>query len=303
MYKITIPQSNSNDDFVFISEWKFKNNDFVKKGDHVLSIETSKVVEEIISEHDGYLEILHNINEKLKVGEVAGYLNESKKEIKKKMNDVQAVDNNFTNKAIKLINKHSLDKKIFKNKKTVRESDVIDYLSKNEQNNTINEKKKNFDQLIILIKDNKPYHAAIYINEKGVIDLSLLGSKIEKIEEYNFAGCKCNFFKISLSKRDKALNFLEKPALLTEKIIKKEKSARGWFTKIESANYILEFRDKRSKNSDDMNCIEWLVYGLEVGGIKVPNQVLTAERLNTWANENLNRVEKKDNLQTFQKFY
>ena len=109
--------------------------------------------------------------------------------------------------------------------------------------------------------------------------------------------------KISLSKRDKALNFLKKPALLTDKIIKKEKSARGWFTKIESANYILEFRDKRSKNSDDMNCIEWLVYGLEVGGIKIPNQVLTAERLNTWANENLKRVDKKDNLQTFQNFY
>ena len=32
-----------------------------------------------------------------------------------------------------------------------------------------------------------------------------------------------------------------------------------------------------------MNCIEWLVYGLEVGGIKIPNQVLTAERLNIWA--------------------
>ena len=79
MYKIIIPQSNSNDDFVFISEWKFKNNDFVKKGDHVLSIETSKVVEEIVSEHDGYLEIIYNTNEKLKVGEVAGYLNERKK--------------------------------------------------------------------------------------------------------------------------------------------------------------------------------------------------------------------------------
>ena len=52
-----------------------------------------------------------------------------------------------------------------------------------------------------------------------------------------------------------------------------------------------------------MNCIEWLVYGLEVGGINIPNQVLTAERLNTWANENLKRIDKKDNLQTFQKFY
>ena len=203
MYKIIIPQSNSNDDFVFISEWKFKNNDFVKKGDHVLSIETSKVVEEIVSEHDGYLEIIYNTNEKLKVGEVAGYLNERKKEIKKKIDETPTVENNFTNKAIKLINKHSLDKKIFKNKKTVKESDVIDYLSKSEKKNTINEKNKDFDQLIILIKDNKPYHAAIYLKDKGVVDLSLLGSKIEKIEEYNFAGCKCDFFKISFLKERK----------------------------------------------------------------------------------------------------
>ena len=44
MYKIFTPQSNSNDEFVFIAEWKFKNNEFVKKGDHLLSVETSNLV-------------------------------------------------------------------------------------------------------------------------------------------------------------------------------------------------------------------------------------------------------------------
>ena len=56
MNKIVIPQSNTNDEYVFISEWKIDNNEFVNKGDHVLSIETSKVIEEIYSENTGYLE-------------------------------------------------------------------------------------------------------------------------------------------------------------------------------------------------------------------------------------------------------
>ena len=43
MYKIIIPQSNTNDTEVFIAEWKFSNNDLVKKGDHLFSIETSKL--------------------------------------------------------------------------------------------------------------------------------------------------------------------------------------------------------------------------------------------------------------------
>ena len=50
MFNICIPQSNSNDTEVFIAEWKFKNNDLVKKGEHLFSVETSKVVEEIFAE-------------------------------------------------------------------------------------------------------------------------------------------------------------------------------------------------------------------------------------------------------------
>ena len=46
MHKIYIPQSNPNDEYVFLAEWKFENNQLVKKGDHLLSVETSKVVEE-----------------------------------------------------------------------------------------------------------------------------------------------------------------------------------------------------------------------------------------------------------------
>ena len=78
MNKIIIPQSNTNDEYVFISEWKIDNNEFVNKGDHVLSIETSKVVEEIYSDNTGYLEKLFDLNSKVKVGEVVAILNENK---------------------------------------------------------------------------------------------------------------------------------------------------------------------------------------------------------------------------------
>ena len=88
MYKIIIPQSNTNDTEVFIAEWKFSNNDLVKKGDHLFSIETSKVVEEIYSENTGYLHIECQKGSRVKVGSLVGYLSKEKK------NDVK-VKNNF----------------------------------------------------------------------------------------------------------------------------------------------------------------------------------------------------------------
>ena len=67
MNKILAPQLNVNENEVFIAEWKFKNNDFIKKGDHVASVETAKVVQEIYSEGDGYLERLFEKDEKVKI--------------------------------------------------------------------------------------------------------------------------------------------------------------------------------------------------------------------------------------------
>jgi len=114
MYKIFTPQSNSNDEFVFIAEWKFKNNEFVKKGDHLLSVETSKVVEEIFSENEGYLEKLYDENSKVKVGEVVGILNDKKKlNLNKNLNNKSTV---FTVKAKNLIQKHNLDEDLFNSK-------------------------------------------------------------------------------------------------------------------------------------------------------------------------------------------
>ena len=162
---------------------------------------------------------------------------------------------------------------------------------------------KNQDQLIILKKKNKPYHAAVYLSNLGIVDLSLLGSKVTKVEDYHFDNCKCDFFKLSLLNRLKLEKFYQEPFLLTDKIIKKEKSSRGWSKSVESSDFILKFRKTRSKNFDDMNCIEWLVSGLELAGYKIPDNVLTATTLSKWAEDKLSKIEKKNNLATFNKNY
>lgn len=299
MNKIIIPQSNTNDEYVFISEWKIDNNEFVNKGDHILSIETSKVVEEIYSEKTGYLEKLFDVNSKVKVGEVVAILNENKKNIKKIIKEIDKTT--FTKKAQLLIQEHKIDKDVFNSKQIVKETDVKEYILKNKESHKI---KEIFDQLIILKKEGEPYHAALFLYNEGIIDLSLLGSKTTpNINDYNFGGCRCDFFKINLNKKKEVINFLKKPAILTDKIIKKEKSSKGWYKKTESANYILEFRDKRSKSSDDMNCIEWIAYALELGGLDIPENILTADRIQTWADKNLKKIDKDKNLNEFQKIY
>ncbi len=293
MYKIFTPQSNSNDEFVFISEWKFENNDYINKGDHLLSVESSKVVEEIYSDYEGYLEKLYEINSKVKVGEALAVINSKKKVFSS--NNLQKNNTIFTEKAKKLIKEYSLNNNDFNSKKIVKEIDVLNFIDsmKNKFPN------KEFDQLIILNKENLAYHAGVYLDGLGIVDLSLLGSKVSKINEYNFANCKCDFFKINIKDRENLIKFFQKPALLTDKIIKKEKSSKGWAMKAESADFILNFRKQRSKDLNDMNCIEWLIYGMELGGIEIPSDILTAGKLLDWAKKNLEKIKKEDNKKFF----
>ena len=298
MHNIKIPQSNTNDTEVFIAEWKFKDNDLIKKGDHLFSIETSKVVEEIFAEHTGYLKIQLVEGSRALVGEIVGFITENKTvaKIENKINERSTI---FTKKAKDLLSKNNIDLNVFKTSKIVNEDEVKKYL------NNVNKDKifKFPNQLIILEKDNRPYHACVYFESSGLIDLSLLGSRTHKIKDYNFSNCTCQFFKLDYVNVDKAVQFFSQPALLTDKIIKKEKSSRGWSQKAESADYILKFRNLRSKKLDDMNCIEWIIRGLELNGTNIPDNILTVSSLLKWALENLISINKEENLKEFNHLY
>ncbi len=299
MIEVKVPQTNANDEEVFIAEWKFKDNDKVKKGDHIVSIESSKILEEVTAEKTGFLKILYPKDEKVKPKQVIATINDEKivgktKELKKQQDVV------FTKKATEMIKNNNLDYSIFSSKKIVKESDVIKVIqNQKKENSTI----KVPNQLIILFKDSKAYHAAVFINKLGIVDLSLLGAKITPTKNYNFDKCNCIFYEISILDYERLIDFYKTPNLLTEKIIKKEKNERGWSQTIESADFILKFRKKRSKNKEDMNCIEWLVYGLELGGLEIPEDALTATLLNKWASKNLKTISKDLNLEEFKKLY
>ena len=277
MYKIFTPQSNSNDEFVFISEWKFENNDYKGKFKKVITV--------------------YENNQKVKVGEALAVINSKKKVLSS--NNLQKNNTIFTEKAKKLIKEYSLNNNDFDSKKIVKEIDVLNFIDSMKEKLS----NKEFDQLIILNKENLAYHAGVYLDGLGIIDLSLLGSKVSKINEYNFANCKCDFFKINIKNREKLTKFFQKPALLTHKIIKKEKSSKGWAMKTESADFILNFRQKRSKDLNDMNCIEWLIYGMELGGLEIPSDILTAGKLLDWAKKNLEKIKKEDNKKSFFEYY
>ena len=73
--------------------------------------------------------------------------------------------------------------------------------------------------------------------------------------------------------------------------------------KAKSANYILKFRNKRSKNINDMNCIEWIISALEIGGYEISSNVLTADKLKEWAELNLQKIEAKNNHKVLRKYY
>lgn len=143
IFEIKIPFETVNDDTVTINKWLFSNGDFVKKGDIVVEIETTKANVDIESEHDGTIEILQQEGSDGAVGDVIGkvYIN-SKKIIEDKVVNLKN-DNSKTNqtlnsnaiiskKAKELIDLHSIDLMAFDGKRFIKESDVLDYLKSKE---------------------------------------------------------------------------------------------------------------------------------------------------------------------------
>jgi len=300
--KIFVPQVNSNDEEYEIINWNFKNKDYVKKGQHILTIESTKVAEEIYCESEGFIEIISYKGEKVKPGALIGRILNQKADVREvsNKNEKKVV---ITKKANELIKKNNISIDVFFQKKLITEQDVLKVIKSSKKNKK--EKQEINCMLLISFKENKPYHAGIYLNDIGIADLSLLGSRITPVEKYNTENNNFEFFKLDIDIKDKNKlhSFLKEPVVLTEKIIKKEKSTRGWFKTTESADFILKFRNKRSKNIEDVNCIEWLVLSLEKNSINLPDNILTANRLYEWSKKNLALIEKNKNLEIFKNFY
>ena len=142
--EIIIPKENANDDYVRIINWFFKQGDYVKKGDLILEIETSKANVEIAAESDGYIDILHSKGEDLPTSEIIGRIHAEKfsessdekidaKEVgnlDKPENFISDEEKKISNKAKLLIDEFNIDQSVFGDKDFVREIDVLNYLNK-----------------------------------------------------------------------------------------------------------------------------------------------------------------------------
>ena len=67
---VIVPKENVNDEEVIVKSINFNSKDKVKKGDHIIDLETSKTAIEIESPCDGFLDIKVSEGDEISVGSV-----------------------------------------------------------------------------------------------------------------------------------------------------------------------------------------------------------------------------------------
>jgi hypothetical protein len=137
-------------------------------------------------------------------------------------------------------------------------------------------------QVVIFMVNGKANHVGLSIPGHGLADLSLLGARVVPWDAPSLPKGDRIYFDIQVQRPTQALSFLHQPGLLTPAIIKQEKASRGWHLTHDAPDFVRHLRSLRSRNPDDMNCVEWIVYGLESGGVDLPDDVLTPTELLDW---------------------
>ena len=145
-------------------------------------------------------------------------------------------------------------------------------------------------QIVIFIIDGKANHVGLSIPNHGLADLSLLGSRLIPWNGPSLPKGDRLFFTVQIPDPTQALAFLKRPGLLTPEIIKQEKACRGWHLTAEAPDFVRRLRDLRSRDPETMNCVEWIVFGLELGGLSMPLDILTPTDLLNWCNKTCPRI-------------
>jgi len=181
---IIVPRIGTNDDYVTIGAWLVKYGEYVKKGQEIASLETTKETEEIQADCDGYIFYNFEAGTDLKVGEQLAIItdNSDYKFEFKNMKQEEIV--NITNKARILAEKYDVDLSLLKGKDIIKEKDVLSLIQVSD--NEIMRSKAN-DLIIItggglakmcieLILQNKAY------NIHGITDsVKAVGTQIDGI--------------------------------------------------------------------------------------------------------------------------
>jgi len=155
---VTVPHINVNDVEVTLVEWHKEVWDRVKKGDTLCTVETTKAAVDIDSEYDGYLYIVRDQNDIIKVGEPLAHILKKKDDaIIKDINNIGNENSSskiVTKSAEKLIRENGLSLDDFENHSVIQSDTVIAHLRKS-QANTIDEPSSNDIQIINNIEFNE----------------------------------------------------------------------------------------------------------------------------------------------------
>ncbi len=126
------------------------------------------------------------------------------------------------------------------------------------------------------------YHLALFNPEVGYSDLSLLGARIIQRDDPYFPRGNVCTYSVQVPNPEKMIAFLNEPNLIMMAIIDQERSYTGWHLLPDSPDFVLTLRKIRSKDPAEMNCVEWIVFALELGGVDIPDDVLTTRAFRSW---------------------
>ncbi len=140
--------------------------------------------------------------------------------------------------------------------------------------------------VVIFVVNGKANHAGISIPGIGLADLSLLGARIVPWDGAKLPRGERLFYEFTIPTPEPAIEFLSRSGLLMEDILREERACRGWHLTEDAPDLVRKYRSVRSTDTTNMNCIEWIVQAMELGGISMPMDVLTPTDLLNWCEQN-----------------
>lgn len=138
-------------------------------------------------------------------------------------------------------------------------------------------------ELLVFVVDNVPHHVGLRIPGHGIADLSLRGARIIAPDDPSLPKGELLALPLSLPSPAAALQFLQQPGALDRRIVAEERNCRGWHLTPPAPDFVRTFRGTRSTDVDTMNCVEWIARALELGGMAMPDWVMTPNEIARWA--------------------
>ncbi len=137
-------------------------------------------------------------------------------------------------------------------------------------------------EVVVFLVDGKENHCALAIHGVGLADNSLLGARVMDWSATGGPRGERLEYRLNVPKPELALEFLRRPGKLCEQIIAEERRSRGWNLTRDAPDFVRSLRHSRSVDPSNMNCVEWIVRALELGGVPVPLDILSPTDLRFW---------------------